>query len=95
MVFIIHHQIQAVIKKHRSGIPIPNSKQPVVKQPEGSALINKKWEPYNRPPFYHQYDLKGVEGHGVKIRAKRGQGYYSAKTSPSRTYLSSTSYFKI
>ena len=60
-------------KTHKSKIPIPGSRQPVVKQPsEGTALIikkweiNKKWEPYNPPPFYDQYDIKEVEGYGVK-----------------------------
>ena len=69
-------------KEHKPGIPIPSTKQPVVKQPEGTSLINEKWEPYNPPPFYDQYDIKGVEGYRVKKEKESGPGILFGKNSP-------------
>ena len=59
-------------KTHSKKIPSPPNSQPVVKQNEGTALIHKKWQPYNAPPFYDEY---GIKGYGVKkTDQKRAKG---------------------
>ena len=68
----VHNMPVGGYKQHRNKIPIPNS-HPVIKQPEGTALVNK-WQPYNSPPFYDEHDIKGVKGYGVineKIKGRR------------------------
>ena len=58
-------------------IPIPNQNQPVVKQPEGTALINQwKWKPYNPPPFYDEHEIEGVKGYGKKKIRKRTENIF-------------------
>ena len=65
-------------KTHRKKIPIPNQNEPILK-PEGTALINKKWEPYNPPPFYDDHEIQGI---GLKKRSKNhGQGIIFGKDS--------------
>ena len=59
-------------KTHRKKIPIP-SNQPVVKQPEGTALND--WRPYNPPPFNdNDHEIIGVEGYGLKKKDQKNHG---------------------
>ena len=70
--------------EHRKKIPIPKNSQPLVKQPEGTALINKKWEPYNSPPFYNEHEIKGyeVKNKRSKKRTEEGILFRNSKNNP-------------
>ena len=45
-------------KTHRKKIPIPTENQPVIKQPEGSSLVNNKWLPYE--PQFDEHEIQGI-----------------------------------
>ena len=51
-------------KTHPKKIPIPRNQQPVVKEPEGTALT--EWELFNPPPFNDNYEIIENKGRGIK-----------------------------
>ena len=70
----LHNTPVCGYKEHMKTIPIPNNKQPVVEQPEGTGLSNNKWEPYNPSPIYDEHYIKGVKCYGIKKRSKKERG---------------------
>ena len=69
----LHNKLVGGFKDHRKKIPIPQNSQPVVKQPEGTALVNKTLEPYNPPPFYDEQDIRDVKGYGLKTKNQKNE----------------------
>ena len=69
-------------KTHPKKIPIPSqNQQPIVKEPEGSALT--EWELFNSPPFNDNHEMIEYKGRGVKKkRSKHGQGILFGQHSP-------------
>ena len=75
----LHNRPYDVIsyKTHPSKIPIPQNQQPVVKQPEGTAI--NEWELFNPPPFNDNHEIVESKGRGLKKKEQKGaKGYYSA-----------------
>ena len=74
-------------KTHPKKIPIPlqNQQQPIVKEPEGSALT--EWELWNPAPFNDNYEMIEYKGKGIKKKdqKKRETESCSGKTAPSKT----------
>ena len=56
-------------KTHRKKIPIIPQNQPVVKQPEGTAL--NEWEIYNPPPFNDNHEIIESKGRGLKTKRSK------------------------
>ena len=78
-----HNSPTGGYKTHYKKIPIPsNENQPVVKQPEGTALND--WKPYNPPPFNDDHEI--VKGYGLKKDQKKEKEYCSESNHPSKTY---------
>ena len=70
-------------KTHPKKIPIPlqNQQQPIVKEPEGSALT--EWELWNPPGINSEHEMIEYKGRGVKKkRSKHGQGILFGEQSP-------------
>ena len=59
-------------KTHPQKIPIPQNQQPVVKQPEGTAL--NEWELFNPPPFNDNHEIIENKGKGIKQQIKKTHG---------------------
>ena len=61
-------------KTHPKKIPIPSqNQQPIVKEPEGSALT--EWELFNSPPFNDNHEMIEYKGKGIKKkRSKKSHG---------------------
>ena len=70
-------------KTHPKNIPIPqNQQQPVVKEPNGSAL--NEWELWNPPPINENHEMIEYKGKGVKKKRskKTGSGILFGSKSP-------------
>ena len=71
-------------KTHPKKIPIPSqNKQPIVKEPEGTAL--NEWELWNPPPFNDNHEIIEYKGKGIKKRSKKkhaAKGSYLGTTNP-------------
>ena len=68
-------------KTHPTKIPIPKQNQPIIKQPEGSAL--NEWEIWNPPPINENHEMIEYKGRGVKKkRSKTGEGILFGSKSP-------------
>ena len=69
-------------KTHPKKIPIPQNQQPVVKEPEGSAVT--EWELWNPPRFNDEYKMIEYKGKGVKKKRskKTGDGILFGRQSP-------------
>ena len=64
----------SIYKTHPKKIPIPENQQPVVKQPEGTAL--NEWELFNPPPFNDNHEIIENKGRGVNKKIKeRSRGF--------------------
>ena len=70
-------------KTHPKKIPIPlqNQQQPIVKEPEGSALT--EWELWNPPIFNDNHEMIEYKGKGIKKKnQKSGDGILFGRQSP-------------
>ena len=66
----LHNDPVAGYKTHPKKIPIPQSQnQPVVKQPEGSAIINNRWIPYE--PQFDNHEIIGTKGYGLNKKQNK------------------------
>ena len=65
----LHNSPNGGYKTHPKKIPIPSQNQPVIKQPEGTALINNKWIPYE--PQFDNHEIIGTKGYGFKKKKNK------------------------
>ena len=88
----LHNSPNGGYKQHPKKIPIPTQNQP-----EGTALINNKWIPYE-PQFYN-HEIIGTKGYGLKKKDQKhmGKAFCSGiqNQTPSKTCPCSISSFKI
>ena len=64
----LHNTPDGGYKTHPKKFTIPQN-QPVVKQPEGTALVNNKWLPYE--PQFDNHEIVESKGYGLKKKNKK------------------------
>ena len=64
----LHNTPMRGYKTHPKNIPIPKN-QPIVKEPEGTALKNYKWLPYE--PQFDDHEIIGTKGYVIKKKDQK------------------------